>query len=337
MSERNRHRIVVENGPTFDIDDPADSLLRGALRAGIAAPYECSVGGCGTCRFELLDGPMDTVWPEAPGLSERERKRGKRLACQSRAAGDCTIRMRLDDVAEPALPPRRMRAVLESRRDITPELAEFTLRTPCSADFRPGQYALLDLPGVTGARAYSMSNRPNTEGIWQFIVRNVAGGAGSRVLFDQWRAGDAVPLDGPYGHAYLRADTGRDIVCIAGGSGLAPMLSIARAATAANDGRLVRFFHGMRTQADLPAAMLVEALAGPNLELTRVLSLPDPDTAWAGARGNVHAVAAEALPSPLGRFDFYFAGPPPMVEAVQALLLMQHKVPHDQVHFDRFL
>lgn len=335
-------KVEIENGPSFEIATAEDALLRGALRAGLGFPYECNVGGCGSCRFELLDGEMVTLWDAAPGLSERERKRGKRLACQSRPLGDCRIRVRLDGPGTPAAErPRQLGATLLARRAVTDDMSEFTLQLPSSAaaDFRAGQYALLTLDGVPGVRAYSMSNLPGADGIWQFLIRHVPGGQGSTAMFERVAVGDTLRVDGPYGHAYLRPGR-RPVVCIAGGSGLGPMLSVARGVLAgdADDvARPVHFFLGLRSQADLGAEQEVRALADARLHLTTVLSSPDPQAPWHGPTGWIHAEVERALPTPLDQFDFYFAGPPPMIEAVQDLLMVRHRVPFEQIHFDRFL
>ncbi|MCC4114986.1 2Fe-2S iron-sulfur cluster-binding protein [Aromatoleum toluclasticum] len=332
------HTILIEGGEAFAVSAEEDTLLRGALRAGIGFPHECSVGGCGACRFELIEGELEELWPEAPGLSERDRRRGKRLACQCRPRGRCTVRMRCDDEYRPAVPPERRPAVLESVRPLTADMAEFTFRTATPAAFLSGQYALLYLPGTPGARAYSMSNLANAEGRWQFIVRRVPGGRGSNALFDRLAVGDAITLDGPYGNAFLREEGAREIVCIAGGSGLAPMLSIARAATDRPEGPPVHFFDGVRTPADLCAAPL---LGGPaasgRLRYTPVVSGGETGKTWSGARGFVHEAVERDLPGPLDRYEFYFAGPPPMIEALQTLLMQRHRIPYQQLHFDRFL
>ncbi|MFX1674030.1 FAD-binding oxidoreductase [Paraburkholderia sp. A2WS-5] len=331
------HRITIEGGAQFRVCAEEDTLLRGALRADVGLPHECSVGGCGACRFELVEGEMQTLWAQAPGLNERERKRGKLLACQSRPLGDCTIRVRCDDSYLPVVAPTRLRARLEARRALTPDLSEFTFRIPSQAQFRAGQYALLYPSQTQGARAYSMSNLPNGEGLWQFIIRRVPGGSGSNALFDALRVGDQIALDGPYGHAWLRDDNARDVVCIAGGSGFAPMLSVARGALAQADERRVYFFYGARTQADLGAAAELDELAQERLSTSLVLSSPEASLSWSGATGFVHAEVERALDVPLDQYEFYFAGPPPMIEAVQEMLMQKYRVPYNQIHFDRFV
>jgi toluene monooxygenase electron transfer component len=334
------YTIRIEGGESFVVSADEPNLLRGALRAGVGFPHECSVGGCGGCRFELVEGEMATLWEQAPGLSERDRRKGKRLACQCRPQSDCTVKVRVGDEYKPPVPARRQSVSLVSRRQLTSDTAEFTFAAEMPAAFRPGQYALLELPGVAGARAYSMSNLANGEGRWQFIIRRVPGGAGTGFLFESLQAGGRLVLDGPYGMGWWRPDSHRETVCIAGGSGLAPMLSIARSALGRSRGRLLHFFYGVRTPADLCAEEMLATLPGASggrLRFHPVVSENVPDEAWSGRRGFVHEALAEALPLPPADYEYYFAGPPPMIEAVQRLLMIERQVPYQQIHFDRFV
>lgn len=329
--------IAIDGDGSFDAAGGSDTLLRAGLRAGVALPYECGVGGCGSCRFELLEGEVETLWAEAPGLSERERRRGRRLACQSRPLGDCRIRVRAGAWEAGVPRPARVEATLVERRAITADLTEFAFRLPRPMPFRPGQYALLSLPGTPGDRAYSMSNVDDGEPVWRFIVRRVPDGRGSRALFDRVAPGDAIGLDGPYGHAWLRPGD-RSLCCIAGGSGLGPMLSIARASRAEARPRPLHFLLGLRTQDDLGAAAELASIEGTGVSTVTVLSDPRPERPWAGPTGFVHTAIVPTLEGrPLDAVDFYLAGPPPMVDAVQDLLLIRHRVPPDRIRFDRFL
>lgn len=330
-----KYKIAIEGGDTFDVAADEDSLLRGALRAGAGFPYECGVGGCGSCRFELTSGDMRTLWPEAPGLSERERKRGRRLACQSQALSDCVIRVRCADEYRPPVATRRHEARLARRREIAPGMAEFLFETEAPADFLPGQYAIFHPPGVEGPRAFSMSNLPNAQGEWRFVIRRVSGGAGSNAMFDALREGDALMLDAPYGGAFFRPDNDREIICVGGGSGIGPVVSVARAALK-HGGKKALLFEGARTRGDLcgPALFKAEELAA--LSYAPVLSSEPADSGWNGARGFVHQ-AVETVGAAPEKYDFYFAGPPPMIDAMQDLLVMRWKVPHAQIHYDKFL
>lgn len=332
-----RRRIDIAQGESFTADAAEDSLLRAALRAGVGFPHECSVGGCGACRFELLEGEVDDLWPAAPGLSERDRKRGKRLACQSRPRTDVMLRVRCDDSYRPVIAPVRRPFTLTARRWLTADMAELTFEATDGVDFLPGQYALLYLPEVSGARAYSMSNVADGSGRLQFIVRRAPHGAGSARLVDQLAIGERIDIDGPFGHAYLREQVDRPIVCVAGGSGLAPMLAVARRAAVAMTVPIDVFFGG-RGMDDLCADALLADLPGfgDRLRLHNVLSGPI-DAHWHGATGWVHEEVDRVIGERAGDCEFYFAGPPPMIESLQELLMVRWKVNFSQIHFDRFV
>lgn len=320
----------------------SDSVLSSALRAGIGFPYECNSGGCGTCQFELLEGELTDLWPDAPGLSPRARGRGKRLACQSLPASDCTIKLALQPEMVPVVAPQRGKLSFVSSRLLTPDMAEFCFRSSAPAEFLAGQFAMISLPGVAGPRAYSMSNLPNAAGEWHFVVKRVPDGKGTTVLFDSLLPGAELGVDAPYGNSYLRTDNGRDIVCIAGGSGLSPVLSIlgeaVRCARLA-DCRIALFYGGRGPQ-DMCVSELLEAdpLMKERVELYTAISDENAPGAgqWTGERGFVHELVRKTLGDRIPQFDYYFCGPPPMTDAVHRMLLLDYKVPAKHLHFDRF-
>ncbi len=318
-----------------------DTLLRAGLRAGLAIPYECNVGSCGTCKVELIGGEVSSNWAEAPGLSARDKAKNRVLACQSRPLFDCSIKVRLQDSCRPVHLPRRFIAELSGMRDLTHDIRELRFRAPTAPLFEPGQYALLELPGVAGVRAYSMSNLSNAAGEWHFLIKRVPNGAGSGALFEKIEIGSSIEIDGPYGMAYLRRDSVRDLICIAGGSGLSPMISIARGMAAEPNlaKRLLRFFYGGRGPEDICGEEMLATLSGygERIQFTPVISMPELDVAkkWSGAVGLVHEQVLATIGDRMAAFEYYFAGPPPMTQAVQAMLV-RNKVPFEQLHYDSF-
>jgi len=333
-----QHTILIAGtGMSFKATT-GDNLLRAGLRGGIGLPYECNAGGCGSCKFELLSGEIEELWIDAPGLSAKDRTRGRRLACQCRALSDCEIKIRAADTFITAYAPALFDAEYIGSRTVTPDIREFRFRGSTAADFLPGQYALLDLPGAGQLRAYSMSNLPNAAGDWDFMVRKVPDGRVSTQLFDSLIPGETIMIDGPLGLAHWREDMDRDIVCIAGGSGLAPIVSIANAAAAQSDGeRAIWLFYGGRGPADLPAfdewlhhgARVQVKVAVSSSELADA-------TGWTGERGLVHELVARTLTSDLASYRYYLAGPPPMIESIVRMLMVENKVPAQHIHYDRF-
>lgn len=335
-------------GSASHFPNPAgDTLLRAGLRAGLGLAYECSAGGCGSCKCEILTGAVEDLWPEAPGLSAKDRAKGRRLACQCRPLSDCTIKMRSGPEFVAQQLPARFAARYLGSRAVTQDIREFRFRAPQPARFAPGQYALLDLPGLGQPRAYSMSNLPNDAGDWHFMVRQVPQGRAGALLFERLQVGDSVAIDGPLGLAQLRLPTAdyaaheavRDVVCIAGGSGLAPMLSIANAA--AQDPVLqqhsIQLFYGGRSPADIP--VFGDWLVQPaRVQVHAAVSSPaaPEGDGWQGPRGFVHELLELRLQGAFADHAFYLAGPPPMIEVLVRLLVQQHQVPAGQIHYDRF-
>ena len=320
---------------------PGDAVLRAAQRAGLGFPYGCNVGSCGNCKFELAEGEVQMQWKQAPGWTEKDRQRKRFLGCQSRPLGDCTVKLRLDDRYAPIHPPQRLAAVLEARRPITHDISEFRFVLDRPQTFEPGQYALAYLPSVEGGRAYSMSNTAGDGRFWEFQVRRMPGGHGSQALFDRVRPGDLIEIDGPYGMAWLRRTAPRDILCVAGGSGLAPMISIARGAM--TEPRLAQcrlhFLYGARTPADICGEDMLRELPGWGERLSyhvAVSAIPDgTGAAWSGSVGYLHQIAQQRFGAQLTQMEIYFAGPPAMATAMQRMLL-EIKMPFEQVHFDQF-
>ena len=331
---------LVQLGPeqSFPCADD-DTILRAALRAGFGMPYECNTGNCGTCKVELVTGTVEAAWAAAPGLNDRDRAKNRVLACQSRPTSECSIKVRLRPENVPQHRPARFRATLVGTRDVSHDLREFRFRAEGAGGFLPGQYALFALPGVTGLRTYSMSNVDDGSGEWQFMVKRMPGGIGTAALFDDVPVGAVLDLDGPYGLAFLRRDSPRDLLCIAGGSGLAPILSVVRGAVRepALAERQIHVFYGARTKRDICGVAELAELPGygTRIHFQPVVSTPEEADAWTGPIGFVHEHVRAAFGERFADFECYFAGPPAMAQAVQQMFI-EKRVPYSQVHFDSF-
>ena len=313
--------------------EPGDTVLRAALRAGIGAPYQCGVGRCGSCGIEMLEG-------EADGLparrSARSRTHSPLLACQILPRSDCTIRFPPSPYCEPRGRPLSRPATLVSRTQLSPSLLELGFHTPSPAEFLPGQYALLNLQGL-GARAYAMSNLPNREGVWQFVVSRQT----EDLPFDPLDGRSEVELDAPFGMAYLREQVPRDLVCIGDDRGISGLLAILSAAarSATLGTRRLWLFHQTDAAQALVLARLVER--DPDLGGRLQVSagrLDDPSKsakAWDGVRAPVVDQLGHWLRECVDprACEFYCSGSSSMTEAVKTLL-GKLRVPARQMHLD---
>ncbi len=202
--------------------DDGDTILRSAIRAGLGFPYECNVGSCGNCRFDLVEGEIVThLRADPPGLNERDRAARPAPRLPGAAATDCTIKARLMPRYVSRFRPSASAGDADRHRATSPTTCASSA-SGCEAPVRflPGQYALLSLPGVDGSRAYSMCNTGEDGARMALPDQARAGRRRDRQpVRHGWRSATQIALDGPYGMAYLREDAPRDIVCLAGGSG----------------------------------------------------------------------------------------------------------------------
>ncbi|MFJ8912704.1 2Fe-2S iron-sulfur cluster-binding protein [Amycolatopsis sp. NPDC102389] len=342
MTTATGHHITVEgSGVRFPCAE-GDTLVRAALRAGVGLSYECNSGSCGSCRYELLEGEVHDRRPDAPGLSARDRRKGRRLACQSEPLSDCVLK-----VAEPGPVPTprpiRQNAVLREVRPLTHDMAEFVFDAEKHAAFSAGQYAMIHLPDGDVERAYSMSNLSNCAREWRFVVKRTPGGKATSFLFDRLRPGDSVVLDGPFGHAYLRPDdAARQVVCVGGGSGLGAMISVLLGIAALPDagGWTAHLFCAGKEARDIhvPAAVgrLRDRLGRFHLHTALSAAGNDPSAGESVFRGFAHEAVLDLLGDSVTDHTYYAAGPPAMTDALARALVLEKGLPADRLYFDRF-
>ena len=321
---------VASSGQVFACD-PGRTLLMAGLAAGLDLPYECASGSCGSCRCKLVKGEVLNLWPRAPGLSERDRRRGNTiLMCQSVPASDCVIDAR---VRGPRSLPRPLSTVawIVRIRSLTHNMVRIMLQLDTRLAYLPGQFVLVELQG-RGRRAYSMSNIDDGCGRLDLIVKIKEDGAISPVLCRRLVVGDRVGVEGPYGIAYFRPDGDRPVVGIAGGSGIAPIWAIAQAA--AGGERDVHLYFGVNAIEDLCFTEEFTRFARANGRVRTHDVVMDP-AALPHRTGLVGDAVIEDLPD-LRHADVYMAGPPAMIDSLASRLVSENRIDSDRLFFDRF-
>jgi len=311
-----------------------ETILECLLQAGVAFPHNCQSGNCGSCKCELVEGDVLDLPYSEYALSAEERSRNLILACRTQVWGDCTVRPL--DAADMVLHPSRvMRCRVVAIHELTHDIRGLTLEIASGGPygFSAGQHAHLKFgPGIP-ERSYSMASLPG-DPLLEFHVRRVPRGQASGYVFSNLRVGAELTVSGPLGNAYLRDNHQGPILAVAGGSGMAPILSIIETALRSEPNRKIDCYFGVRDERDV---YLEERLLGltrqhPNLRLNVVLS--QPSTSTARRTGTVTEAVTEDF-SALAGFKAYAAGPPAMVESVQRELLKKGMATRD-IHADAF-
>jgi p-cymene monooxygenase electron transfer component len=219
---------------------------------------------------------------------------------------------------------------------LTHDILKVGVRTDRPVTYVAGQYANLRAPGMARARSYSFATAPLRGGKSEltFFIRKVPGGQFTEALFAGELGGKSLEIEAPLGAFHLR-DGDAPLVCIVGGSGLAPVLSLLEHARNSRIRRRCTLLFGARTQADLYQTDVIGSLAGnwpERFEFLPVLSHEPDDSGWKGARGLVtDLITADMAAGAQG----YVCGPPPMVDAAIAALT-RCGISIDDIHYDRF-
>jgi toluene monooxygenase electron transfer component len=341
--------VTARNGTREFVCEPGEKILHAGLRRGVELPYECATGTCGTCKAKLLGGLVESEWPEAPG-GRYLKSEAELLMCQSVARDACRLEVAVALKArEPDAPsPRALGGFVRAPRRLTHDVAAFEVDLDEPIDFEAGQFALLTVPGIPGARAYSMVNFDRGARRLSFVIKKKPGGAVSEWLFGHDVEGTRLGVFAPVGHATFRPDVQKHLLCIAGGSGIAGMMSILGRACdddhfAGWDGHV---FFGVRTARDaffLDELEKFRACFPERLSITLALSDEDVSASlaerypgFALAGGFVHAVAGERMKGRFAAVRAYVAGPPPMVDASLRLLLREARLPPADIRYDKF-
>ncbi|MBS0348273.1 MAG: ring-hydroxylating dioxygenase ferredoxin reductase family protein [Proteobacteria bacterium] len=305
--------LQFEDGVTRIIPCEADELVAdAAYRAKINIPLDCRDGACGTCKCHCESGRYTQGVYIEDALTDDEAAQGFILTCQMRPESDCVIRVPASSAACKTEVATHGGKLTKIDRDSATTVS-FALQADKPLSFLPGQYVNLNVPGTQETRAYSFSSAPNRNEL-SFLIRDVPNGLMSTFMRSKANTGDAMTFTGPYGSFYLRPAL-RPILMLAGGTGLAPFLSMLRWLQDNPTTQPILLAYGVNTNDDLVELDTLEALkaAMPNFDyFTCVVD---------GASGHPRLgyVTDHLSPANLndGNADVYVCGPPPMVEGVR--------------------
>lgn len=305
---------IAATGTRFLVEND-ESVLDAALRQGIGLPYGCRNGQCGSCKGKLLSGKVQYRKPPE-ALTSAEQALGAALFCQAIPETDLGIAIH-EITSSAEIPVKRFPAKVMSIERLNHDVMRILLRIPDAMrmQFMAGQYVDFILKDGR-RRSFSIANPPHEDRVIELHVRHIEGGRFTSDVFDHMHVRDIVRVEGPLGSFFLREDSQRPVIFMAGGTGFAPIKGIIEHALKKNIRREFYLYWGARSREDLYQHELAQRWANEhgNIHYIPVLSEPKTEDHWDGRTGYVHESVMQDFAS-LADFDVYASGPPVMVYA----------------------
>jgi CDP-4-dehydro-6-deoxyglucose reductase len=326
--EPSRHSYRAEDGQT---------ILQSALDAGFTLPYGCRNGACGSCKGKLLAGEVEHGNHQDSALSDDDRRLGYALFCCARPRTDVVIECR-EVGAVKDIPIRTMPCRVQKMERPAADVMILHLKLPANErlQFLAGQYIEFLLKDGR-RRAFSIANAPHDDELLQLHLRLAPGGQFTEHVFHGMKERDILRFEGPHGSFFLREESTRPIVFVAGGTGFAPIKGIIEHMLHVRSPRPMVLYWGARRPADLYLDALARSWQrdGADFRYVPVLSEAQPGDGWSGRTGLVHRAVLEDFRD-LSGHQVYVCGAPAMVEAARTDFIRDAGLPADEFFADAF-
>ena len=319
-----------------------ETVLNAAFRQGVSLTHGCREGQCSACKSFLLDGDLEMEKYSTFALPEYESEEGYVLLCRSHAYSDLEVELINydEDILRLGIPIVTLQTIVEEIEPLTHDIKRLVLKIVEPGQrmlFTAGQYADIGIPGSDERRAYSMANTPLTNDHLEFMIKIFPGGRFSSLLEGGISIGQELEVKGPYGVFMLREKSNSDIICIGGGSGMAPLWSLLNSMAERGIERKATYYYGARTPKDLfyldRLQQLEERL--PGFRFVPALSMATAEDEWDGETGLITEVLDRNLEAGQTQMQAYLCGPPPMIDAAIPVLVRKG-ISEDRIFFDKF-
>ena len=330
-------KIKIANGDEIIVDD-GNTILESALDQGVDFPHGCRTGNCGACKSKKLSGEIEMSPFSEFALDKDEEKQGLILACRSVPWSDCEIEILNEDEDNENnknnIEINSLKCEVTNIKKVTKDIfiINLKLNNKNFLEFKAGQYAELYIDGCK-EKHFSMENSPNT-GELEFHIKTLDGGEISNYVKNHLKLGEIITVKGPYGNAYLREKHRGPIIAVAGGTGLAPILSIVEYSQEIDMKQPINIYYGAQSEQELYFIQQLNKMTKANNNLKFY-----PVTLEKSNNKSIRqGLVTDAIIEDINNFDgykAYLAGPPKMVEAAEKILTSKgiRKV---DIHSDAF-
>jgi len=300
------------SGKSFQSSDDAP-VLDGALAHGLNFPYGCQNGFCGKCKATILNGEIEYDGDIPPAITKEDLDANMALLCQCRAASDLYINVgELDDLAN--IEVRSLPCRVEEINRLNHDVIQIMLKIPGaqSLQYLAGQYLDLEHSDFE-PRAFSIANAPTNSNFIELHVRLIEDGQFTNFIFNGLSEKSILRIEGPKGDFFLREESDKPVIMIAGGTGFGPIKAIVEHMVATKSQRNIHIYWGVRAEEDLYSSLPAEwAEAFDTISFVPVLS--EANGTWQGEKGFVHETVIRDFED-LSDYEVYACGPPIMVRA----------------------
>lgn len=298
---------VIHHGDRHLSVEDGETALDALLRGGVVVPNSCRAGACQSCRLRACAGTPPAA--AQVGLKATQRERGYFLACLCRPDEDLTIALGED------LP---IDATVIDVTSLGANVVRLRLGLPpgVALEYRAGQFiTLLRADGL--ARSYSLASVPGEDLELELHVRVLPQGRMSQWIAHELAPGAVLQLRGPEGDCfYTPNQPAQPLLLIGTGTGLAPLIGVARDALRQGHTGPITLIHGALTPAGHYLVDVLEDMSrqSPNFRYLRCALRGD--AAPGLELGAIEAVAAAQFPK-LGGHRVYICGDPERVQSLR--------------------
>ncbi len=331
-----KYTITLQpGGHSFAVEDD-QLILDAALEQGVVLPYGCRNGTCGSCVARVITGIVDYPNNELPSsLNEADIADGYALLCKAIAQSDLVIEAQEISVAKD-IEIKTLSTQVESKIKLNHDVIQIKLKLPAEErlQFLAGQYIEI-LLNDGDSRVFSLANAPQNDKFIELHIRHVEGGEYTTYVMNEMQEKASIRIKGPFGSFFLREDSDKPVIMLAGGVGFAPVKGIMEHVLATGSNRDIVFYWGACSREDLYMNELAESWAeNENVHYIPVLSEPKNSDDWQGRTGFVHEAVMQDF-SDLSEHEVYVCGPPVMVEVAKESFATIG-LNSDQLYYDSF-
>ena len=321
--------------------DSEQSVQDAAEEAGFFPPAICKMGSCGSCLGTCDSGEYELKSHSEGLLPTNAKETGDTLLCSTYPKSDLMINVPYAaDKIDNQQPVVREASIvkIEKLAERTVSLVLQLVATEeqgLTFEFESGQFVELEVPELDLKRAYSLANTTNWEGRLEFLIRLQENGQFSNFLQNQAKEGDTLKIHGPSGTFVIQEQSLNSRCFIAGGTGLAPFLSILRRMEEWGEDHSTQLFLGVNNEEEIFYYEKLKSLQKALPKLNVTLCVWKPSSSLGDFSGTPADALAEYLKQTDDSPDVYLCGPPILVEAATEVAL-KNGISAENIYCERF-